>query len=78
MDVRRLYSVYSMLCPLDGLDVDAVLEHLPERAHLPQPPHLPHRPGHRVVHLLLRRETTDAKSENTVMFGCARSIVYKG
>ena len=54
---------YLMLCPLDGLDVDAVLEHLPQRRHLPQPLHLPHRPRDRVVHLLLRREPPDAESE---------------
>ena len=55
-------GLYSVLRPLDGLDVDAVLEHLPERRHLPQPPHLPHRPGHSVVDLLLRREPTDPES----------------
>ena len=51
-----------MLRPLDGLDVNAVLEHVPEGRHLPQPLDFSHRPRDRVVHLLLRSESTDAES----------------
>ncbi len=50
-----------MLRPLYALDVDSILEHLPQRAHLAQPVDLHHHPLHRVVHLLLRGETTQAK-----------------
>ena len=51
----------SVLAPLDGLDVDALLDHLPERAHLAQLLHVRDRQHHRAVHLGLRREPPKPK-----------------
>ncbi len=33
---QRIKNTHLMLCPLDGLQVDALLHQLPQRAHLPQ------------------------------------------
>ena len=52
-----------MLRPLDRFDVDALLEHLPQRGHLAEPVDLSDRPLDRKVDLFLGRETPDAEPE---------------
>lgn len=48
-----------VLRPLDALDVDALLHHLPQRAHGPEAVDVERERFHREVDLLLRRESTD-------------------
>jgi hypothetical protein len=47
----RLTDQELVLAPLDGLEVDALLDHLPQGAHLAQLGHVVHRQLHRAVHL---------------------------
>mmetsp|Transcript_6707 Transcript_6707/g.14649 ORF Transcript_6707/g.14649 Transcript_6707/m.14649 type:complete len:368 (-) Transcript_6707:290-1393(-) len=55
-----------MLRPVDRLDVDPLLHHLPQRAHLAKPVHVldAHLDG--VVHLRLGREAADAEADRGV------------
>ena len=50
----------SVLAPLDGLEVDTLLDHLPQRRHLPQLLHVLRGQLDRLVHLLNRREPTQS------------------
>lgn len=49
-----------MLGPLDGFEVDAVLDHVPQGGHLAELFDARHRLLDRHVHLLLRREAAEA------------------
>lgn len=55
-----------MLGPLDTLEVDAILHHLPERTHFSKSLHMVDALLHGVVHLLLCREAADAKPDRGV------------
>jgi hypothetical protein len=50
----------SVLRPLDGLEVDALLHHLPQRAHLAQLGHMRHRLLNSTLHLSIGGETAQA------------------
>ena len=56
-----LCSTLLVLAPLDGLDVDALLHHLPQWAHLAQLLHMRHRKRDRAVHLFCRCEAPQAE-----------------
>mmetsp|Transcript_11703 Transcript_11703/g.37170 ORF Transcript_11703/g.37170 Transcript_11703/m.37170 type:complete len:405 (-) Transcript_11703:257-1471(-) len=55
-----------VLRPLDGLDVDTLLDHLPQRAHFAQLLHVLHGEVHRAVHLVVRGKAADPKADRGV------------
>lgn len=52
--------VVLVLCPLNGLDVDALLHHLPQWAHLPQLVHMRHCLSNSSINLTISGEATNA------------------
>lgn len=52
-----------VLGPLDALEVNAILHHLPERAHFSKTLHMMNALFHCVVHFLLSSETANAKPD---------------
>lgn len=59
-------STLLMLGPLDALEVNAVLHHLPERTHFSKTFHMVDALLHGVVHLLLCSEAADAEPDRGV------------
>eukprot|EP00322_Chrysochromulina_rotalis_P023554 CAMPEP_0115840386 /NCGR_PEP_ID=MMETSP0287-20121206/6743_1 /TAXON_ID=412157 /ORGANISM="Chrysochromulina rotalis, Strain UIO044" /LENGTH=366 /DNA_ID=CAMNT_0003293993 /DNA_START=134 /DNA_END=1235 /DNA_ORIENTATION=+ len=55
-----------MGAPRDGAEVDALLDHLPERRHLAQPLDVLHAHLHRIVDLGVSRESADAEADRRV------------
>lgn len=55
-----------LLRPLDGLEVDALLNHLPQRAHVPQTLHVLLAQVNSEIYLLLRREAAQPKPDGRV------------
>jgi hypothetical protein len=53
----------SVLGPVDGVDVNALLYHFPERAHITQPLDGCHNFPDDKIYLSLGRETADTESE---------------
>ena len=51
-----------MLGPIDGVDVNALLDHLPQWTHVTQPPYDGHDFVDDVVNLCFRREATHAEA----------------
>mmetsp|Transcript_14196 Transcript_14196/g.40417 ORF Transcript_14196/g.40417 Transcript_14196/m.40417 type:complete len:402 (+) Transcript_14196:48-1253(+) len=59
-------TVSGILCPLDRLQVDAFLHHLPQRTHFAQPCHVGFQQMQHEIDFFLRRETPDAESQAAV------------
>ena len=55
-----LSMMVRILTPLNRLQVNALLDHLPQWTHLPQLPHTPTQLLNRVLNLLLGREPADS------------------
>lgn len=55
-----------VLGPLDALEINAILHHLPERAHFSKTLHMVNALLHCVVHFLLCSETANAKPDRRV------------
>lgn len=56
-------SILLMLCPLDALEVNTILHHLPERAHFTKTLHMLNTLLCCVIHFFLCSETADAKPD---------------
>ncbi len=75
-----MYSLLSVILgPLDTLDIDSILCHLPKWTHLPQSADMLHAQVYCVVNLLLSRESTDTETDaNVVVCECGSVFLLQG
>lgn len=60
---RAEFERSSVLSPVDGININTLLHHLPERAHVTQPLHGRDYFSDDKIYLRLRRETTNTKTK---------------
>lgn len=54
---------FSVLSPVNGININTLLHHLPKRAHVPQPLHGRDNFSNDKIYLRLGRETTNTESK---------------